>query len=202
VLIVLNALFYLVLAYTFLISIRIVLGWFAPDALGRAWRFMTAATDPYLDFFRRIRFLSRGVVDFSPLAAIVVLVIVEIFLNRLLQYGRITLGFALASVLSAAWWGVACLLIFLLVVGVLRTIPMGFRGVSAASPLWKAVDMIIQPVVTWVMRLFRLGPRTGYTQHLLLTVGLLLVALIFGHYIIWGFYGFVGIERLLESIPF
>ena len=201
-LIVLNALFYLVLAYTFLISIRIVLGWFAPDALGRAWRFMTAATDPYLDFFRRIRFLGRGVVDFSPLAAIVVLVIVEIFLNRLLQYGRITLGFALASVLSAAWWGVACLLIFLLVVGVLRTIPMGFRGVSAASPLWKAVDMIIQPVVTWVMRLFRLGPRTGYTQHLLLTVGLLLVTLIFGHYIIWGFYGFVGIERLLESIPF
>ncbi len=194
-------LFYILLAYVFLISIRIVMGWFAPRALGRPWDFITAATDPYLRFFGRMRFLRGKVLDFSPVAAILLLVVVLILLNRLLSYGRITLGFALASVLGAAWWGVACLLIFLLVVGVLRTIPLGFRGVSA-SPLWKAVDMIIQPVVTWVMRLFRLGPRTGYTQHLLLTIGLLLVTLIFGHYIIWGFYGFVGIERLLESIPF
>jgi len=207
VLTVLLILFYLLLVYVFLISIRLVLGWFAPRALGRAWDFITAATDPYLNFFRRIRFLSGGFpapdrprVDFSPLAALLVLVVAITLLNRLLSYGRITLGFFLASVLSAAWWGVACLLIFLLIAGVLRTIPLGFRGVSG-SPLWRVADMIIQPAVNWVMRVFRLGARTGYTQHLLLTVGLLLVTLIFGHYIVWGFYGFVGIERLLESIP-
>ena len=199
-LIVLYVIHYMLVAYLFLLSIRLVLGWFAPDALGKAWDFMTAATDPYLNFFRRIRPLRGSVIDFSPLAAIVVLVVAITFLNRLLSYGRITLGFALASVVGAAWWGTACLLIFLLIVGVLRTIPLGFRGVSA-SPLWKVVDMIIQPVVSWVMRVFRLGPRTGYTQHLLLTVGLLLVTVLLGQGIIWGLGPFPGLVRLLESIP-
>lgn len=199
-LIVLSVLLYVLVAYLFLLSIRLVLGWFAPDALGKVWDFMTAATDPFLNVFRRIRALRGAVIDFSPLAAIVALVVAISFLNRLTSYGRITLGFALASLLGAAWWGTSCLLLFLLIAGVLRTIPLGFRGVSA-SPLWKVVDMIIQPVVSWVMRLFRLGPRTGYTQHLLLTVGLLLVAFILGQYLIWGTGPYQGLVRLLESIP-
>ena len=34
------------------------------------------------------------------------------------------------------------------------------------------------------MRVFRLGPRTGYTQHLLLTIGILLVAWLLGRFIV------------------
>ncbi len=199
-LIVFLVLFYILLAYVFLISIRIVLGWFAPRALGRPWDFITAATDPYLRFFSRMRFLRAGLMDFSPMAAILVLVVALILLNRLLSYGRITLGFFLASVLSAAWSGVWFLLLFFLIVAVLRAIPLGFRGLSAA-PLWKVVDTLIQPVVSWVMRVFRLGPRTGYTQHLLLTIGLLLVSLLLGDYVVWGRGPFIGIVRLLESLP-
>jgi len=59
VLIVLTVVNIILIAYLFLLSLRIVLGWFAPQALGKAWDFLTAATDPYLEVFSRIRFLGN-----------------------------------------------------------------------------------------------------------------------------------------------
>jgi YggT family protein len=190
----------ILVVYVFILSLRIVLGWIAPQAFGRAWKLLTRVTDPYLKVFARVRFLRGSLFDFSPIAAIIALVVLIDLVNQLLYYGRITLGFFLASVLSAAWSGVWFVLLFFLIVGVLRTIPLGFRGTSGA-PLWKVVDMIMKPIVDWVMRAFRLGRRAGYTQHLLLTVGLLLVALLVGEYIIRGYGPFRGIIGALESLP-
>ena len=173
----------ILIAFLFVLSLRIVLGWFAPQALGKAWDVLTAATDPYLEMFSRIRFLRGNLFDFSPIAAILALVVALDLVNQLLYYGRITLGFFLASVFSAAWSGVRFLLLLFLIVGLLRTIPLAFRGTAGAS-LWKVVDTIMQPVVAWVMRVFRLGRRSGYTQHLLLTIGLLFIAWLLGELLV------------------
>jgi YggT family protein len=185
----------ILIAYLFILSLRIVLGWFAPQALGRAWNVLTAATDPYLEVFARIRLLRGNLFDFSPIAAILALVVALDLVNQLLYYGRITLGFFLASVFSAAWSGVWFLLVFFLIVGALRTIPLAFKGTAGAS-LWKVVDTIIQPIVAWVMKVFRLGRRAGYTQHLLLTIGLLLVAVVLGGLLVR------GIVSLFQMLPF
>ena len=178
------------IAYLFILSLRIVLGWFAPRALGRAWDLLAGATDPYLELFGRIRFLRGNLFDFSPIAAILALVVVLDLVNQLLYYGRITLGFFLASVFSAAWSGARFILLLFLIVGVLRTIPLLLRT-SGGSTVWKVVDTIMQPIVAWVTKLLRLGRGSGYTQHLLLTIGLLLVAWLLGeavvHYIVFAF---------------
>ena len=191
----LGILYVLLLAYAFLLTMRIILGWFAPEALGKAWDFLTAATDPYLRVFSRIRLLRGNLFDFSPIAAILVLVVALELVGRLRDYLRITLGFFLASVFSAAWSGVQFLIVFFFLVGLLRTIPLVFRSTAGAS-LWKVVDMIMQPVVAWVMKVFRLGRRSGYTQHLLLTTGLLFVAWLLGSYLV------SRLVPLFESIPF
>jgi YggT family protein len=183
VLIVLTVVNIILIVYLFVLSLRIVLGWFAPQALGGAWEFLVAATDPYLKVFSRIRFLRGNLFDFSPIAAILALVVALDLVNQLLYYGRITLGFFLASVFSAAWSGVRFLLLLFLIVGLIRTIPLAFRATSG-SGLWKVVDTIMQPIVAWVMKVFRLGRRSGYTQHLLLTIGLLLVAWLFGEVLV------------------
>jgi YggT family protein len=96
VLIVLTIVNVILIAYLFLVSLRIVLGWFAPQSLGRAWDLLTGATDPYLALFRRIKFLRSDLFDFSPIAAILALVVALDLVNQLLYYGRITLGFFLA----------------------------------------------------------------------------------------------------------
>jgi uncharacterized protein YggT (Ycf19 family) len=169
----------ILIAYLFLLSLRIVLSWFAPQSMGRAWDLLNAVTDPYLGFFSRMRFLRGSLFDFSPIVAILVLVVALDLVSQLLYYSRLTLGFFLASVFSAAWSGARFLLLLFLIVGLLRTIPVLFRA-TAGSNLWKVVDTIMKPIVDWVMRLFRLGNRSGYTQHLLLTLGLLFVAWLLG----------------------
>jgi uncharacterized protein YggT (Ycf19 family) len=183
VLIVLTVVNVVLIAYLFLLSLRIILGWFAPQSLGKIGDLLAAATDPYLNFFARVRFLRGSLFDFSPIAAILALVVALDLVNQLLYYGRITLGFFLASVLSAAWSGARFLILLFLIVGVLRTIPLVFRT-AAGSNLLKVVDMIIAPIVAWVMRLFRLGPRLTPTQRLLLTLGLLFAAWLLGEILV------------------
>jgi YggT family protein len=183
VLIVLTVVNIILIAYLFILSLRIVLGWFAPQSLGRAWNLLAAATDPWLNLFSRIRFLRGNLFDFSPIAAILALVVALDLVNQLLYYGRITLGFFLASVFAAAWSGIRFLLLLFLIVGLLRTIPLAFRATAGAG-LWKVVDTIMQPVVAWVTKLFRLGGRSGYTQHLLLTIGLMFVAWLLGELLV------------------
>ncbi len=123
----------ILLAYIFILMMRIVLGWFAPESLGRAWDLLTASTDPYLKLFARIRFLRSNLFDFSPIAAILVLVVALDLVSRLRDYMSVTLGTFLASVTSAAWSGVRFLLLFFLLVGILRTIPLVFRSPEAQA---------------------------------------------------------------------
>jgi YggT family protein len=180
---VLQIVYAIIIVYVLVLSLRIILGWFVPQALGRAWEILRMITDPYLDLFRRIRFLRAGIFDFSPIAAVLVLVLVADLIGQLVNWGRITVGFFLASAFAAAWSGARFLLLLFLIVGVLRTIPILFRTTAGAN-MWRVVDLIIQPVVAWVMRIFRLGARAGYTQHLLLTIGLLLVAWLTGEFLV------------------
>jgi len=172
---VLQVVYAIIIVYVLVLSVRIVMGWFAPQALGRAWELLRAVTDPYLDLFRRIRFLRGGMFDFSPIAAVLI--------GQLVNWGRITVGFFLASAFAAAWSGARFLLLLFLIVGLIRMIPLLFRS-SAGAGIWRVVDLIIQPVVAWVMRVFNLGRRMGYTQHLLLTVGLLFVAWLLGEFVV------------------
>ncbi len=180
---VLQILYAIIIVYVLVISLRIILGWFVPQALGKPWEVLRMITDPYLDLFRRIRFLRGGMFDFSPIAAVLVLVLAADLINQLASWGRITVGFFLASAVAAAWSGVRFLLLLFLIVGVLRTLSLVFRSTGGAG-IWRVADLIIQPVVAWVMRIVRLGARLTYLQQLLLTIGILLVVWLIGEFVI------------------
>lgn len=173
----------LLIAYLVLLSLRIALGWFSSRDFGKPGEWLGAVTDPYLRLFRRIGFLRRDLFDFSPIAALLVLVVALDLVNGLLFYGRITLGFFLAAVLSAGWSGVRFLLVLFLILGLVRTIPLLFR-VAPTAGIWKIVDVLLQPAVAVVMRLLGRGRRTGAVQYLALTVGLLFVALLLGEFLV------------------
>jgi YggT family protein len=184
----------LIVGYLLLISMRIVLSWFRGPPEGRAVALLHRVTDPYLGLFRRIPLLRHGAFDFSPIAAVLVLVVILDLVNELLYYGQITLGFVLASLVGALWYGASFLLLLLAVVGALRLVGFGLR--STRNPaLWRTLDMIVQPVVGWVSRLLSLGPRMGYIQCLALVTALLLT--------VW-FLGGMGARvliRALRSLP-
>ena len=114
---ILQIVYAIIIVYVLVLSLRIILGWFVPQTLGRAWEILAKITDPYLDIFRRIRFLRGGVFDFSPIAAVLVLVLAADLIGQLVNWGRITVGFFLASAFAAAWSGARFLLILFLIVG-------------------------------------------------------------------------------------
>ena len=78
------------------------------------------------------------------------------------------------------------MLLLFLVVGVLRAMPVVFRTMPNAA-LWRDLDRLVAPLVAAVSRFLRLEDRATYTQRLLLTLGLLLVAGLLGRWAIRGF---------------
>ncbi len=173
---VLNA---VLMVYMLLLSIRIILTWFHGLTYNKAFKYLALVTEPYLALFYRLKFLRKGIFDFTPIAAILVLVIVLDMINDLLFYGKITLGFFLASVLTALWSGVSFILMLFFVIGAVRVLVITMRG-GADSPFLKAFDIMIQPIVALVMRVIKLGRKATYTQYLLLTVGFLFVFWLLG----------------------
>lgn len=69
--------------YMLLIFARVLLSWFRPNPYQPVVRFIYDLTDPYLRFFRRF-IPPVGMVDFSPLVALLVLQIVKGIVLRLL----------------------------------------------------------------------------------------------------------------------
>jgi YggT family protein len=56
--------------YMILLVLRILLSWIRGVVLGKSWELLVRVTDPYLSLFSRIRFLRQGLFDFTPIAAI------------------------------------------------------------------------------------------------------------------------------------
>lgn len=169
----------LLMGYLLLLSLRIILTWFQGFSSGKAFDLLSEITEPYLSLFYRLKFLRKGMFDFTPIAAILVLVVLLDLINALLFYGRITFGFFFAAVLSAVWSGVSFVLLLFLIVGVIRVFAIIFRR-NTGSAMLKVADILIQPAVALVMKIIQLGKRAGYTQYLLLTVGFLFVFWLLG----------------------
>jgi YggT family protein len=181
--------------YLFLLSMRIVLSWFSGTPGGKPWDLLKRATDPYLGLFYRLRFLRRGMVDFTPVVAVLALVVVLDLVGEMIRAGRLSVGVTLSSILLAAWSGAGFLLLLFLAIGVLRAIPLVFRALPGAT-LWKTLDLLVQPLVAGVSRLLHLEGRASYAQRLLITLGLLLVAWLLGRIAI------VRLAALLRQLPF
>ena len=67
-----------------MIVARVLLSWVNPRPSNAIVNFLYETTDPYLDFFRRILPLRFGMMDFSPIVALLALQLVGSFVSRLI----------------------------------------------------------------------------------------------------------------------
>lgn len=197
---ILKVLYALLAVYVLLLSLRIVLSWFRVGTYGGPWDLLVRATEPYLAAFRGIRFLRQGALDFTPIAAILTLVVAMDILNVLIGFGRITLGFVLGSVVSAVWGVIAFILLLFLIVGVVRLVMLLMARPGSAGFLEQALDTMLQPVVRVTERMLS-SPRSfsplGYPQVLIITLVWILAARLIGSLLVMPF-----VVRLLRSLPF
>ena len=171
----------LIVVYLLLLSLRILLSWFRGSVHGKPWELLQRVTDPYLGMFASLRFLRRGPFDFTPLAALLTLVVLLQLSNTLQATGRITLGIVLAAVLGALWSGLSFLLLFFLILTVLRLLLASSQR-SGETPAGAAVAAMVEPLASQVRRLLpKLG---GETQVLVITAVLLFAARLLGGYLV------------------
>jgi YggT family protein len=184
----------LISAYLLLLFIRILLTWFQGTYLGKPYELLAGVTDPYLNLFRRFRWLQSHRMDFSPILALISLVILLNIVNTLAALGTITLGIILAIVLSSIWSAVSFLLTLYIVLIVIRFIAH-LVGANTVTPFMQTLDMIINPVMGWIMKkLFKSRPVTYRFSLTVCGGGLLLTSLV-GNILI------NQIIRLLQSMP-
>ncbi len=69
--------------YTWLIIIRVLSSWVSPDPFNPIVQFLIKATDPVLEPLRRI-IPTIGPIDISPIAALLVIQALQVFLVRTL----------------------------------------------------------------------------------------------------------------------
>ena len=180
--------------YMLLIFIRILLTWFSGPSLGKPLEILAKITDPYLNYFRRLRFLRADRFDFSPVVAIIVLSVFSNIAYRLAIFGTITLGIILSVIISALWSAFSFFLMFFFILIAIRFVG-DLVGVNTLNSIWMTLDQILQPFVYKISRGITRSAKLNYRNSLLFTAGILLLTFLLGGYLIRGLTG------LLVQLP-
>jgi YggT family protein len=169
--------------YILLLSLRIILSWFQGSVYGRPWDLLIRVTDPYLSLFTRFRFLRQGMFDFTPLAAILTLVVVLRVIDSIGRYGKISLGIFLGVVTGAIWSAASFLLVLFLILAVLRAILLALPS-TQGSRISGALGFMVEPAVSLVRRVFPLRQPPSDRQYLYLTIVFLFVVRLLGGFLL------------------
>ncbi len=178
-----------IVVYIVILSLRILLSWFQGSVGGKPRDVLIRITDPYLALFSRLRFLRQGMFDFTPIAAILVLVVALDLINKIQRFGRITLGIFLGSLTGAVWSGFAFLLVLFLILALAQVVLMIVRP-RRETHLSTALGMMVEPVVAIVRRILPARRSISELNYLLLTIGILFVLRLLGGYLMRILVGF------------
>ena len=164
-----------VIIYIFLCAARVLMSWVPGLDAGRGGEILARLVDPYLARFRRIRLLSSGGFDFSPIAALATLAVVNDLLTTVAFAGRLSFGLVLGLVVGAAWSAAAFVISFFAVCAVARLIAYAARW-NSLHPLWMVIDSMLNPVLFAINRFVYRGRIVNYLQGLI--TGLVVLVLL------------------------
>ncbi len=179
---------FLLSIYNMLIIIRILLMWIRipqPEgsSMGTISEMLGKIVDPYLDLFKGISFLRQGRLDFTPLAAFMVLNIVQRILASFAIAGTLTVGFVLAIIIQALWWSLGSLVLGLLCVVLGLRLFFCYRrtpnAIQYITMLDKWINWIVDPIHKFVFGGREISDRMLVLTSLILMI-LLYVALSLG----------------------
>ncbi len=155
--------------YTLLCTIRVLLTWFPQAQYTSFGRILSSLCDPYLNIFRRLRFLRISMFDLSPAVALCVLIAVSHILGNVAAAKSFTLGGLLATVLYLLRSLASSILGFLILLLVIRLVVMLLRKDRYGS-LWDSLDHSLSPIVFRMTAPFTRGRPTSYKTALIAAI--------------------------------
>jgi len=169
--------------YSLLIFIRIIFSWFRGMVSGKPVEILNKITDPYLNWWRRNLNLRIGFLDFSAIAAIVSLYLIQNLFNMLSVAQRISIGHILAIILLSLWMVVSFIAGFCMIIIILRLFAY-LANRNIYSPFWNAIDSISQPLMYRMNRLFFGNKIGGYLKGIIFSLILLAVIMLGGRFLV------------------
>jgi YggT family protein len=166
--------------YSILIFIRIIISWFGSFEQNKPVEILSKITDPYLGWWRKHFPIRIGVLDFSVVAAIVFLAIIQRILVSITASQGITLGSILAIVLMSVWGIISFILGFCLVIIILRLFAY-LTNRNIYTPFWQMVDSISQPVLYRLNRILFGNRIVNYLKGIIMSSVLLIMIWIGGN---------------------
>ncbi|MHC1691692.1 MAG: YggT family protein [Sphaerochaetaceae bacterium] len=173
--------------YNMLIIVRILLLWIRIPQMNLNTSgisgFLEKVVDPYLGIFKRISILHTGRLDFTPLAALMVLSILQRILQTYALTGDMTFGYILAIILQSLWYSIGSFVLGLLCI--LLGIRLFFcyrktvNSIQYISMLNNWLNRIVDPIHRVVFGGKEVSDRLLYLVALILMV-MLYVALSIG----------------------
>ncbi len=183
----------LITLYMFVIVFRILMSWFPGSDFGRVQHYLRAATDPFLNFFRRAG-LRVGYVDLSPILGIITLSVASFVFSSLATAGTVTLGMVLALIVAQITSAAAFVAGLFTVVMAVRAvaITMGARG---DRRIWMTLDQLLQPVTYRTVSKVARDRFFTYRNALLIMIGFGIVTVLVLNI------GGNALAMLLQQIP-
>jgi YggT family protein len=166
--------------YSILLFIRIIISWFGSFDQNKPVEILCRVTDPYLGWWRKNLPIRIGILDFSVVAAIVFLAVIQRILISIASSQGISLGSILAIVLLALWNIVSFILGFCLVIIFLRLIAY-LTNRDIYSPFWQMVDSISKPVLYRLNRIIFGNKIAGFLKGIIMSSILLVMIWIGGN---------------------
>lgn len=180
--------------YSFICLIRIFMTWIPQVQNTPFAHVISGITDPYLNWFHRFSFTRIAMMDFSPILAIGILSLGSSLFATLSNAGTITLGIVLAGILNVLWSFFGFFLNFILFFLIIRLV-YDFFSRYGSSQFWTMLDRLLNPLISYITRLFGRGRTMKYRTSLILTLAVTLVVRVgLGYAVMY-------LSRLLYSLP-
>lgn len=182
--------------YTIMCFINILMSWIPGLKFTAFGRFISSATDPYLNFFSKKGLFRIGMIDFSPIISLGILSLASSILGGIQSSGVIHFGGILATIIVNLWGIASSLLGILFLLVLIRWIVlMANKGVTDYNSGWNKLDQMLNKFTYKIAGTF-VKCGMNYQKSLLVTWIALLVVLIAGHFI------FNELAYLCSLIPF
>lgn len=186
--------------YSMLIIVRILMQWFNPArGYSRSGGFsdmLAKIIDPFLNLFKRISFLHQGALDFTPLAALMVINTIQRVFQAYAYSGTFSVAFTLATIVQSLWWSIGSLLLGILAILIGVRIYFSYRRTPNAIQYIAMLDSWLRRPLDFIQSLF-FAKRAVSDRMLLWTALASIIVCYIGCAILVNV-----LVQLLSSIPF
>ncbi len=183
--------------YTLLCFVRVMLSWFPGAEYSRFGQVLRQMCDPYLDIFRRFRFLRFSSFDFTPAIGLCILMAAQAFFNSLAMGKAFRISTILSMLVMLVGNIFTSVLGFFAVIILVRLIVYLIIGDGQGSySIWTAMDRAISPII------FRIAGLVFRNQSISFVKALVTSFIILAVFAVGIAYALGVLGTLISMIPF